>query len=101
MQVQEVVQKLQNAGVPAGPVLDSSQFLSDPHMVDRGFVQYPDHSVVGPRPLGALPWAVDGGQPGVARSAPLFGEHNVQVLQELLNVPDIEFKRLMENGVIA
>ena len=101
MQVQEVVQKLQNAGVPAGPVLDSAQVLSDPHMVNRGFVQYPDHSVVGPRPLGALPWTVDGGQPGVARSAPLFGEHNVKVLQELLQVPDIEFKRLMENGVIA
>ena len=101
LQAQEVVQKLQNVGVPAGPVLDSAQVLSDPHMIERGFVQYPDHSVVGPRPLGAFPWTVDGGQPGVARSAPLFGEHNVKVLQELLQVPDVEFKRLVENGVIG
>ena len=101
LQVQEVVRGLQDAGVPAGPVLDSAQVLSDPHMIERGFVQFPGHSVVGARPLGAFPWAVDGCQPGVARSAPLFGEHNVKVLQELLQVPDAEFKRLVENGVIA
>jgi len=101
LQVQEVVEKLQNAEVLAGPVLDSGQVLSDPHMIERGFVQSPDHPEVGPRPLGAFPWAVDGGQPGIARGAPLFGEHNVKVLQELLQVTEDEFARLVANGVIS
>ena len=101
LQVNEVVRKLQAVGVLAGPVLDSAQVLADPHMIERGFVQSPDHSEVGPRPLGAFPWAVNGGQPGIAGNAPLFGEHNGKVLKELLQVPDAEFKRLMDNGVIA
>ena len=45
--------------------------------------------------------AVDGGQPGVARGAPLLGEHNRQVIQDLLQVPDDEFQRLTESGVIG
>ncbi|MCH8298781.1 MAG: CoA transferase [Chloroflexi bacterium] len=101
LQVQAVVEKLQGVGVPAGPVLDSAQVLADPHMVERGFVQSPDHAEVGPRPMGAFAWGVDGGRPGVARSAPLLGEHNRQVIQDLLQVPDQEFKRLTESGVIG
>ena len=96
-----MVVRLQAVGVPAGPVLDSAQVLADPHMIDRGFVQSPDHPEVGPRPMGAFAWGVDGGRPGVARSAPLLGEHNRKVIQELLQVPDHEFKRLMEQGVIG
>ena len=99
-QVEDVVEKLQAAGVPAGPVLDSAQVLADPHMVQRGYVQSPDHPIVGPRPMGAFSWTVDGGQPAIPRSAPLFGEHNKKVIQELLQVPGEEFERLMQNGVI-
>ena len=101
LHVQDVVGRLQKAGVPAGPVLDSAQVLVDPHMVARGFVQSPDHPEVGPRPLGAFPWAVDGGQPGIARAAPLLGEHNQKVIQELLQVPDDEYTRLLDSGVIS
>ena len=64
LEVQEVVERLQRAGVPSGPVLDSAQVLADPHMVERGFVQSPNHSEAGPRPLGAFSWSVDGSQPG-------------------------------------
>ena len=99
-QVEELVEKLQAAGVPAGPVLDSAQVLADPHMVQRGFVQSPDHPVVGPRPMGAFSWTVNGRQPAVPRSAPLLGEHNKKVFQELLQVSDQDFERLLENGVI-
>ena len=88
LQVQDVVERLQGAGVPAGPVLDSAQVLSDPHMVERGFVQSPDHSEVGRRPMGTLAWGVDGGRTGDFRGAPLLGQHNRKVLQDLLQVPD-------------
>ena len=93
--MQDVVERLQGAGVPAGPVLDSAQVLADPHMVERGFVQSPDHSEVGPRPMGAFPWGVDGARTGDFRGAPLLGEHNRQVIQDLLQVPDHEFERLI------
>jgi crotonobetainyl-CoA:carnitine CoA-transferase CaiB-like acyl-CoA transferase len=99
--VQGVVGELQGVGVPAGPVLDSAQVLADPHMAERGFVRSPGHPEVGARPMGAFAWGVDGGPLGEPRAAPLFGEHNRQVMQDLLQVPDHEFKRLMESGVIG
>jgi len=101
LEVGEVVGQLQKAGIPAGPVLDSAQVLADPHMVERGFVQSPDHPEAGPRPLGAFSWAVNGSQPGVARGAPLFGEHNRKVIKELLQVSDEEYTRLLDTGVIS
>lgn len=100
-EVQDVVRKLQATGVPAGPALDSAQVLADPHMLERGFIQSPDHPVAGPRPLGAFPWSVDGGQPGVAQGAPLLGEHNGKVIKELLQVSEEEFARLKETGAIG
>ena len=99
--VQAVVGELQGVGVPAGPVLDSAQVLADPHMAERGFVRSPGHPEVGARPMGAFAWGVDGGPLGEPRAASLFGEHNRQVMQDLLQVPDHEFKRLMESGVIG
>ena len=51
--------------------------------------------------MGAFAWNIDGGQTGDFRGAPLFGEHNRKVLQDLLQVPNDEFKRLTENGVIG
>jgi len=101
LQVEDVVQILQLSGVPAGPVLDSAQVLADPHMINRGFVQSPNHREVGQRPMGAFSWNVDGDRPGVPMTAPLLGEHNRKVVQELLQVPDDEFERLLANGVIS
>lgn len=101
LQVEDVVQILQLSGVPAGPVLDSAQVLADPHMIDRGFVQSPNHREVGQRPMGTFSWNVDGDRPGVPMTAPLLGEHNRKVVQELLQVPDDEFERLLANGVIS
>ena len=98
---EEIVDRLQKAGVPAGPVLDSAQVLSDPHMLKRGFVQFPCHPEVGSRPLGAFSWSVDGEPPGVVRSAPVLGEHNRKVVQELLQLPDDEYARLVDSGAIS
>ena len=51
--------------------------------------------------MGAVAWGVNGNQTGDFRGPPLFGEHNRKVLQDLLKVPDDEFERLIESGVIG
>ena len=70
-------------------------------MVQRGFVQFPCHPEVGSRPLGAFSWSVDGDLPGVVRSAPVLGEHNRKVFQELLQLPNDEYDRLVDSGAIS
>ena len=39
----QVMEELQSAGVPAGPVLNARSLLTDPHFRDRGFFEQVDH----------------------------------------------------------
>ena len=100
-EVAEVVALLQAAGVPSAPVSDTAEVLTDPHLVERGFVAWLDHPVVGVRPIPTLPWAADGRRVSDLRPAPRFGEHNPWVLKELLQVSDEEYERLVVSGAIG
>ena len=100
-EVAEVVALLQAAGVPSAPVSDTAAVLTDPHLVERGFVAQLDHPVVGVRPIPTLPWAADGRRVSDLRPAPRFGEHNPWVLKELLQVSDEEYERLVVSGAIG
>lgn len=78
------LERLDAAGFPAGPILDYAQVLADPHTIARGMLQQYEHPVEGTvRVLGsALGHA--GAEHGVRRPPPLLGEHNVEVLSEVL-----------------
>ena len=97
----ETAAALQAAGVPSAPVLDTAEVMSDPHLVERGFIAPVDHPVVGARPIPTLPWNTDGRRTEGLRPAPLFGEHTSWVLKELLQVPDQEYERLLSSGAIG
>ncbi len=79
---QDWLKRLNEAGVPAGPVLDINQMHADPQVIARDMVPQTAHPVVGPvRTLG-LPVKFSATPGGVTRSAPLLGEHTRQVLGE-------------------
>jgi crotonobetainyl-CoA:carnitine CoA-transferase CaiB-like acyl-CoA transferase len=96
----EVTETLQQAGVAAIPVLDSGEVLNDPHLVERGFVAWPDHPETGRRPMPTASWSIDGNRPSQYRPAPLLGEHNHRILSDLLGVTEDDVHRLTEAGVI-
>ena len=78
----EWVDALLAAGVPAGPIQDYGQVLSeDPHVAARGMVTSVDHPVEGALPLLASPLRLSGTPPTVRRPPPLLGEHTDEVLQ--------------------
>ena len=97
----EVTTSLQNGGIAAAPVLDTGEMMADPHMVQRGFVNWVDHPETGRRPITTLSWSVDGERPTNIRHAPLLGEHNQYVLRELLRLPEQEVQRLIDSGVVG
>ena len=97
----DVVSALQAAGVPAAPVLDSAEVMSDPHLRERGFVADAEHPVAGNRPVLTLPWATNGSRGDTLQPAPSFGEHNEWVLKELLQVPDEKYQHLISSGAIG
>ncbi len=94
--------RLQEAGVPAAPVLPSWRVLSDPHVQERRLyhTRVIEDDVGGyryPGPVYELP-ASEG---GIRRSPVALGQDNDYVYRELLGVSDEEFARLTAEGHIA
>ncbi|MPY94684.1 MAG: hypothetical protein GEV08_16965 [Acidimicrobiia bacterium] len=78
----EVAHELQRRGVPAAPVLANWQVLSDPHLWHRGFYLPVEHPVTGVQPTSSWPWRLSRTPARIARPAPLFAEHNRELLAE-------------------
>ena len=80
------LERLQDEGVPAGPVASVGEMLENPQTAARGMVIDVEHSSLGSvRSLG-FPVKMSGSGPsedaGAPRGAPLLGEHTRQVLAE-------------------
>ena len=71
------------AGVPAGPILDLDQAFSDPEVKARGIEVTVEHPKVGEWHMVGTPWRLDGERFTVRRPPPLLGEHTQEVLEEL------------------
>jgi len=93
------VARFDAAGFPAGPINDYAQVLADPHTLERGMLQELDHPVEGRlRAIGsALGHA--GAEGGIRRSPPLLGQHNDEVLGEVLG--DDGLARLRTSGALG
>ena len=73
---------LEDAGVPAGPVLDIGQMTEDPQTIARDMVIEVEHSRLGPvRTLGS-PIKLSETPANVRRGAPCLGEHSAEILRE-------------------
>ena len=78
----EWLERLEKAGVPAGPVMSVTEMFDDPHAQARDMIPTVDHSKLGPvRTLG-LPIKLSETPGKVASAAPVFGQHTADVLGE-------------------
>ena len=79
----ELLEKLDAADVPVGPVNDVAEVLSDPHVRARGLVGSFDYPGVGEFKALGLPYKFLGwDNPGIGRP-PTLGEHTRKILEEL------------------
>lgn len=95
-----VVEVLCAAGLAAAPSRNAEELIRDPHLRQRGAFVEVDHPEFGRREFVGVPWKMSDYKPPV-RHAPLFGEHNDHVFQELLGLNDDELAELRRQGVIA
>ncbi|MFO1186167.1 MAG: CoA transferase [Alphaproteobacteria bacterium] len=98
---QEAMERLQAAGVPAGRVLDSGSVLDDPHLARRGFWVYLPHPLMRRHKQFSCTWRFVEANPQLRRHAPLFGEHNREVLGGVLGLGDDELAALAAAHVIG
>ena len=91
---------LQEAGVPAGPSLDISRVFEDPQLRDGGYFTSHRTSDGELRDLPGLPWRFEDQSEPSLTAAPVLGQHNERVYQELLGLSEAEVTRLGEGQVI-
>jgi crotonobetainyl-CoA:carnitine CoA-transferase CaiB-like acyl-CoA transferase len=96
----EWLERLEAAGVPAGPVLSIREMHEDPQAIARGVVTRVEHSRLGPVDTLGLPIALSETPGGVARGAPLYGEHTREVLAEF-GYSSEEIDALIAAGTVA
>ena len=96
-----VTHKLQDAGVPAGPVLRGPDLLADPHYKDRGTFVTVDHPQVGPKQYPGIPWKMSATPGHVRWPSPTLGQHNREVYGELLGLTRPEIDQLEDSGIIG
>lgn len=90
---------LEQAKVPAGPVLDVLQMHADPQTLARDMVIEVEHSTIGPMKTLGSPVKFSATPGGVHRSAPIYGEHTSEVLREH-GISDAEIARMADAGTI-
>jgi len=94
------VQSLNDAGIPAGPILDIQQMHNDPQAQARQMVVDVEHPKAGRMKTLGAPVKFHGTPGGVKSAAPLLGQHSVEVLLEA-GYSDEEVQQLIDAGVIG
>lgn len=89
-------------GVPAARIVAPHETGDNEQLKARGFVETLDHPVVGRARYFGLPARLSAGPEQVHRTAaPTLGEHNKQVLCGELGIPEDQYRRLEDRGVIG
>ena len=97
----ELTETLLAAGVPAGPVNEVGDILTDPFAEARGTVHHFEREDGTLVPSVAYPGKLSATPATFRRSPPRVGEHSRVALTEWLGVSDEELDALAEGGVIA
>ena len=99
--VDEVVEKLLAAGVPAGPILSVADIAKDPHFAGaRNMFPTMEQPGLGEFTVTAMPIKFSHTETYVHRPAPELGQHNREVYGQLIGLSDGELAELKEKGVI-
>ncbi len=99
--VNEVVDIVLGAGIPAGPIYDVKQITEDHHIaVEREMFIDVDHPVIGPMKVNGNPIKLMDMMPRINRPAPTLGQDNEEVLKEVLGYDNERVESLKENSII-
>jgi crotonobetainyl-CoA:carnitine CoA-transferase CaiB-like acyl-CoA transferase len=96
----ELCRRCDAVGVPAGPILDVSEVLSNEHVLARGMVQKFSHPQLGSFPALPLPFKFDGFDNPAVERPPLLGEHTESILSERLGMTQEEIEALRASRAI-
>jgi formyl-CoA transferase len=95
----DVVRRLREVNVPAGPISDLGDVFSDPVVKHLGLVAEVDHPTAGRVRAPGIPVRMSATAPSVRRHPPELGEHTAEILAEIGYGPD-ETAKLRADGAL-
>lgn len=98
-EAEEVMHRLQAAGVAAGVVQNTADLQGDPQLKHRNHYVRLDHPEMGNCSYDGWAFRLSKTPYEISKAAPLLGEDNDYVYRELLGLSDEEFVELLVDGV--
>jgi crotonobetainyl-CoA:carnitine CoA-transferase CaiB-like acyl-CoA transferase len=84
----EWLRRLEEAGIPAGPIHDLKAAFDSPLAVEREMKVGIEHPAAGHVSQVGAPWKLDGASSPVRIPPPLLGQHTEEILREIVGEPD-------------
>ena len=98
---QELLRYLEEWRIPAAPVLSPEEAMRHPHFTERGMVRVVEDPHFGSIEVTGLPIRFGAYDPPEQEPlAPLLGQHNDEVLREVLFLSTEQIRALQENGTL-
>lgn len=97
----ELMNELQRGGICASVLNNSSELLKDPQLLDRNYVQWLERDFVGNIPHPSPPYRPSKDPIPISKPAPTLGQHNKEILGELLGVSNATLAELTSEGIIG
>ncbi|MEV7565745.1 CaiB/BaiF CoA transferase family protein [Streptomyces tanashiensis] len=96
----ELAERLNDAGVPASPLMSIADIAADPHYLERGSIVHVEDPEFGELPMPAPIPRLSRTPGSIRTTGPALGEHNADVYQDLLGLTPAELTALHADGVI-
>lgn len=96
----QITEMLQNVGVAAMPVMNIEDQFLDPHLQEREAYLEVEHPHVGVEWLYGMPWLLGATPGGIRAPAPLMGQHNQEILGDLVGLSQDRMEQFSANQVI-
>ena len=95
------LEKLNEKGIPCGPIADIDQVFDNPQVQHRGMQLELDHPTAGKVPSVANPIRLSESAVSYDKAPPLLGQHTEQVLSDLLGLGRDQIDQLINDRIIA
>ena len=97
---EEITDILQHADVAAFAVLDIGECYLNPHFQEREDFICVEHPVTGADFIVNMPWRMSETSGGIHRPAPMLGQHNLYILEDVLGLSKDEIKVLEQKEAL-